>query len=240
MRHQKIAVCDDEKASLNTISKYIEKTFMQYGIEYDIHIFQSVSAILKFIQNNTCDICFLDIDMPEMNGIDLAEQICQKNAHILIVFVSGKEEYVFQSFRAHPFSFVRKAYFQDDMTSVVKDIVQLLYKQESEQQSCKIIDKSGYEHLFLLDSICYLEAKESYVNIILDNTKILIRCSMKSLEKQLESNGFIRCHKSYIVNVKKVYAVKHDHLIMMDKTELPIRRGMVTEIKKQLCRILVH
>lgn len=240
MEFQRIAVCDDEKASLIAINKYIEKSFLQYGINFKINIFQSVSVMLKYMREYTYDLYFLDIDMPEMNGIDLAERIYKQNTQTRIIFVSAKEEYVFQSFRVHPFSFVRKSCFQDDMAQVIKDLSRIPYKEKQRKQSCKIVDELGYEHTFLLDSMCYLEAQEKYVNIVLDDNKILLRCSLKSIENALNGYGLVRCHKSYIVNIKKVYAVKHDHLVMMDKTELPIRRGMVTELKKQLCNILVR
>ncbi len=240
MEFQRIAVCDDEKASLIAINKYIEKNFLQYGINFKINIFQSVSVMLKYMREYTYDLCFLDIDMPEMNGIDLAERIYKQNTQTRIIFVSAKEEYVFQSFRAHPFSFVRKSCFQDDMARVIKDLSSLTCEKEQQKQSCKILDEAGYEHNFLLDSICYLEAKEKYVNVVLKDNKILLRCSLKSIEKKLEPYGMIRCHKSYIVNIKKVFAVKYDHLVMLDKTELPIRRGMVTELKQKLCNILTQ
>lgn len=234
---QRIAVCDDEKAALIAINHYIENTLRQYGIDFDISSFQSVKAMIKNMEENVYDVCFLDIDMPEMNGIDLAKQIYQKHTHTLIVFISAKEEYVFQSFCVHPFSFVRKAHFKEEMERVIKDIVRILYEQ---QQNVRIIDEAGYEYTFLLDSIDYLEAKGKYVDIVLTDSKKMIRCSMKYLEKELEPYGLIRCHKSYIVNLKKIYAVKHDHLVMLDKTELPIRRGMVTELKKRLCSVMVQ
>lgn len=240
MLHQKIAVCDDEKASLLAIKKAVVKNFAQYGVEVEISIFQSAELLMKSMGTDSYNCCFLDIDMPEINGIDFADEICRKHTNLIIVFVSAKEEYVFQSFRVHPFSFVRKSCFAEDIGQTIKDMAKLLYKQDTQNQSCRIKDSLGYEHIFLLDSVCYLESEEKYVRVVLINREKLLRCSMKSLEKELESYGLIRCHKSYIVNIKKVYAVKHDHLILLDGKRLPIRRGMVTELKKQLCGLLVQ
>lgn len=240
MRFQRIAICDDENVSLITMKKYIEKKAAQYQIACDISTFQSAESMMSSARETMYDICFLDIDMPQINGIDLAEQICQKNPQTMIVFVSGKEEYVFQSFRVHPFCFVRKAYFQEDMARVIRDIACLLEQQKNQEQSCVIVDEAGYQHTFWVDSIWYLEAREKYVNIVLGDGEKLLRCSMKSLEKELEVYGLIRCHKSYIVNIKKVHAVKHDHLVLLDKTELPIRRGIAAELKKQLCSALIR
>lgn len=235
----RIAVCDDEKVSLKTVCRFVEKCFTQYGIDFSINAFESVGTMWESVQKKGYDLCFLDIDMPEMDGITFAEQICRKNSQTLIVFVSAKEEYVFQSFRIHPFSFVRKACFQQDMEQTIKDILKLRREQKAQEMSCLITDEAGYEYSFLVDSLWYLEAREKYVNIVLTESEKLLRCSMKSLEKELEQYGLIRCHKSYIVNIKKVYAVKYDRIVLLDRTELPIRRGMVTELKKRLCSDMV-
>lgn len=240
MKDQRIAVCDDEKVSLSIIHNYLKKSFARYNIAVDISLFQSVCLLAEDMEAYSYDMCFVDIDMPEMNGINFAEAIRKKNPKILIIFVSAREEYVFQSFCVHPFSFVRKAQFAKDMERTVKDLVAFLEQKDEEHTTCRIRDESGYEHIFWKESICYLEAKENYVNIVLTGGEKLVRCSMKKLEKELEPYEMIRCHRSYMVNIKKVYAVHHDRVVMMDKTELPIRRGMATELKKRLCSVMVH
>lgn len=240
MQSQKIAVCDDEKASLSIIHNYLKKNFARYDIAAAINPFQSAALFAKDMEEHSYDIYFVDIDMPEMNGIHLAQQIRRKYPSSVIVFVSAKEESVFQSFCVHPFSFVRKNCFQEDMEKTVHDIAHLLQKKDSQNRCCQIVDSAGYEHAFYLDSICYLEAQEKYVRVVLTDHEKLLRCSLKNLEKDLAPYDMVRCHKSYIVNMKKVYVVKHDRIVMTDKTELPIRRGMVSDLKKHLCRLLVQ
>ena len=237
---ERIAICDDEKKSLEAIRDYTEKYFAQYGTEFVIDVFCAGREILERMTSVPYDICFLDIDMPDINGIDLAEKIKKKNEQTLIVFVSFREDYVFQSFRVHPFSFVRKSCFEKDIAQTIRDVVKLRASRQEQGQLCKITDEAGYEHVFRRDSICYIKAEEKYVDFVLTEGKKLVRCSMKSLEKELAPGGLIRCHKSYIVNIRKVYAVKHDHLILMDGTQIPIRRWMVTELKQNLCSILAQ
>lgn len=239
MQYQRIAICDDEKVSLIEVKKFLEKSLLTYGIEFEINIFQSAKQLRAQTEIQAFDIYFLDVDMPEVNGIDLAQEIHDRNKRALIVFVSAQERYVFQSFRAHPFSFVRKACFEKDMQQVIKDYVATLREQD-EEKYCRIVDDAGYEHRFLIDEICYFEAKEKYVSVVLTEGEKLLRCSMKKLEKELETYEMVRCHKSYIVNLKKIYAVKYDHLIMLDGIQLPIRRGTVSELKKRLCSVLVQ
>lgn len=236
----RIAICDDEKTSLEAIRHYTEKYFARYGAGFAIDLFSGSRQMLESQGSASYDICFLDIDMPDMNGIDLAEEIKKRNDQTLIVFVSFQEDYVFQSFRVHPFSFVRKSCFEEDIARTIRDAVKLRASRKEQGQLCKITDEAGYEHVFRRDSICYIKAEEKYVDFVLTEGKKLVRCSMKSLERELAPCGFIRCHKSYMVNIRKVYAVKYDHLIMLDKTQIPIRRGMVSELKKQLCSILAQ
>ena len=240
MQCQNIAVCDDEQKALAITGRYIRKNLGVCGIEAQVDEFLSADQMTEQMEKKIYQACFLDIDMPQINGIDLAERIIRRYAGIMVVFVSGREEYVFQSFRVHPFSFVRKSHFQEDMTRVLKDLIRLQYEKERQQKRIWITDDSEYEHTFSLDAVCYLEAQEKYVNVVLNDREKLIRCSMKKLEKELEPLGLIRCHKSYIVNMGKVYAVKHDHLVLLNRQELPIRRGMVTELKQQLCSMMVE
>lgn len=238
--YEKIAVCDDEEKSLEAIKSYIQFYFEKYGVEFSLHTYSSAEELQDEMRRTFYDSCFLDIDMPDMNGIDLAEQIEKRDSRTLIIFVSFQEDYVFQSFRAHPFSFVRKSCFQEDMERTIRDLVKHRMRQKEQNILCRIIDEAGYEHAFSRDSICYLKMEEKYVDVVMTDGKKLLRSSMKNLEKELAPYGLIRCHKSYIVNIRKVYAVKYDHLIMLDKTRIPIRRGMVGELKKQLCSILIQ
>ncbi len=239
MKKIKIAICDDEEISVKHIKKALEKKFLDFGIQIQADEFLSALELKNKLKEDIYSICFLDIDMPEMNGIDLAEKINEICPKTLLVFVSGKEEYVFESFRVHPFSFIRKLHFEEDLEHTIRDITKILIEKDKEKV-CQIEDESGHKYTFLIDSIMYIETVEKYVRIRTNKEEKLIRNSMKNIEKFLEPYGFIRCHKSYIINGKKIYAVKYDRVILTDKTELPIRRGIASKLQAELCKYLIE
>lgn len=240
MGKRKIIICDDDKIMVELLGTAIEKEFLVNGVETAIEKFSSIRALLKQTDLDSVDVFFLDIDMPEMNGIDLAERIQKRVDGKIIVFVSGWKEYVFQALRTHPFAFVRKENFQEDIRCSVHDIAGIFEKQE-QKTLIRIEDDQGYMHQFLLDTFCYAEAQNKYVRMVSENGEKLIRISMKNIEKSLEPyENLVRCHRSYIVNLKKIYVIEHEQVEMLDHTHIPVRRGMVVDLKKRLCSLLLQ
>ena len=232
-----IAICDDELEALQAIIKEVNKNFGRYKMEILVEGFLSASDLQKKMVDKKYTVYFLDIDMPEMNGIDLAYAIQKKQKEVILIFVSAREEYVFQSFRVHPFSFVRKQNFKEDLEQTVHDIYEN-FRVREEEQFCEIEDELGHVFYGKLSEILYLEVKDKYVQIVMENGEKLIRSSLKDQEKRLEEYGFIRCHKSFLVNLQKIYAVKHDKVILTDKREIPLKRGQASELKKRICNYL--
>ena len=240
MGKRKIIICDDDKIMVELLGTAIEKEFLVNGVETAIEKFSSIRALLKQTDLDSVDVFFLDIDMPEMNGIDLAERIQKRVDGKIIVFVSGWKEYVFQALRTHPFAFVRKENFQEDIRCSVHDIAGIFEKQE-QKTLIRIEDDQGYMHQFLLDTFCYAEAQNKYVRMVSENGEKLIRISMKNIEKSLEPyENLVRCHRSYIVNLKKIYVIEHEQVEMLDHTHIPVRRGIVVDLKKRLCSLLLQ
>ena len=240
MGKRKIIICDDDKIMVELLGTAIEKEFLVNGVETAIEKFSSIRALLKQTDLDSVDVFFLDIDMPEMNGIDLAERFQKRVDGKIIVFVSGWKEYVFQALRTHPFAFVRKENFQEDIRCSVHDIAGIFEKQE-QKTLIRIEDDQGYMHQFLLDTFCYAEAQNKYVRMVSENGEKLIRISMKNIEKSLEPyENLVRCHRSYIVNLKKIYVIEHEQVEMLDHTHIPVRRGIVVDLKKRLCSLLLQ
>ena len=112
----KVAIVDNEKAIINEICSLIESSNDMKCIietfEHSIKFFQKINNIL-------CDIVFLDIDMPEMNGFDIAKILNNIRPDITIIFVSSFDNFVFESFEYHPFRFVRKSNLKEDIDSAL-------------------------------------------------------------------------------------------------------------------------
>lgn len=230
-----VAICDDEKTILPYLARRIYEVFQKYHVcvaaeEYD----SPIQMWRKLQTGKEYEIYFLDIDMPRINGMEFAKLILQHQPKAVLVFVSGKEEYVFQSFQVHPFSFIRKNKFDEDLEWTIRSLSSQY--QNTEKKMCKIFDELGHSFEISIEDTLYLEAKDKYVNIVTKNGGFFIRNTLSEMEKMLEKYHFIRIHKSFLVNLCMIYAIKYNKVILDGGQELPLSRNKVTEVKRKFCQ----
>lgn len=235
MRPFRFAVCDDEPLILGQLKKELELAFSLPGSERgaEVDAFSRVSEFLSSCAKKEYDTFFLDIDMPQKNGIELAGELKAAYPQTPIVFISGREEFVFDSFRVHPFAFVRKRKLREDLADTARDLIRL-----SGEGQLTLEDDLGVRFVVNKEDLLYLEAMDKYVLVAAGEEKLL-RCSLKKLESQLPEKEFLRCHKSFVVHVPKISSVRHDHVTLVNGKVLPLRRGLAMELKKTLADYLL-
>ena len=113
-----VAVCDDDETMLPIIAGVVQATFPAEGAT--VETFSSAKQFCDRMEEKGFDLLFLDIDMPETDGIELGLKLRNAKRNIDIVYVSEREDRVFESFKVHPFGFVRKRNFLKDIRSVAK------------------------------------------------------------------------------------------------------------------------
>ena len=173
----------------------------------------------EFIANNNVDTLFLDIELANgENGIEMArmyrEQIDQ-DEKLNIVFISSHDSYVYSTFGVRPVDFIRKGNLEEDLERCANLIEQKKKRDEME---------TVIEHKVVkLTDVIYVESKLNYVYYMLkDGTFIKRRAKLSIVEKELEKYRFIRCHTSYIVNVKYITAVYKERVVLRKNIDLPI------------------
>ncbi len=103
-----VAICDDDKPMLIHISDTVKKEFLRLGLNVDIASFDNPLSLINSHKINNYGIIFLDIDMPDMDGIEAGKIIKNLSSKTLVIFLTSKDELVYKSFEAHPFCFIRK------------------------------------------------------------------------------------------------------------------------------------
>ena len=127
-----IAYCDDEHAALQLYPGQVRSAFLQHHRTVQIDCFQQPQALMERIAtNNGYNLLFLDISMPQMDGIELGRQLRRIADDVLIVFVSSHEELVFESFQVTPFRFIRKGHFYQDLEECVPAMITELEKRQT-------------------------------------------------------------------------------------------------------------
>lgn len=225
----RIAVCDDNKDFSERIKCLIEQYFTEQSTEIDIAVFNSGA---EFLSNNTdYNAVFLDIDMPDIGGFDIAEQISSKN-NTLIVFVTTHDELVYSSLKFRPFRFIRKAYLDEELPETLDDVNKEILRLGANRKF--MLQTKNGEVLLNVNNIKYIEIYTHSIQVYTVSGEIL-ECygSLSVLEKQLNSFDFVRTHKSYLVNCGYIFSIEKNRIILDDKIEIPLSRYKAEAVKSK-------
>lgn len=228
------AICDDDEIVCEAVSNKIKNYFETCGIEVNIESFTSSVTLFGIIEKDPkkYDVLFLDIDMPKLNGVELAQKSKAVNKEIDIIFISNREDKVFETFKVLPFGFVRKSSFSNDITSVLK-----LFIEKRIMSDTYIALKSNNNsaiHKVNVNSIVYIESFRYKQFVYLENGEVIeCRMTLEDFESKLSKNDIIKVYKGYLINLKYVQKIENRGIIMnyKDGVLINISRSKVQEIK---------
>ena len=229
-----IAICDDEIKILNGISEIIKNEFLQLGVDANYFITSNSEKLLNYLEEEKVDILFLDIDMPKLSGMDIGEYLLNKKDDILLIFVTSYDALVYKSFKYHPFGFIRKSHFHEEITQTVSRAVKAL----NEKRDTLTIKATNDVIRIELNEIMYFEAEQNYINIFTIKSNYRFRETLSNLEKELLEKGFIRVHKGYLINQKYVFILNSKEIKLNDDTLIPIGRSYSEAVKKELMKYM--
>lgn len=226
----RVAICDDDQSMVEILSQRFNNFFKNTTIEYDIQRYTNGNDLLEYNNTKPFDIIFLDIDMPKINGIEVAQDIRNINSNMIIIFVTNKENLVFQSIKYAPFRFVRKSNLDDDIQEL---FVALEEKINFDSMEYKVYVCGRIKYL-QISKIAYFESfRHDIIAHYYDGTTYDIKETLSSLAKRLEKYGFIRVHKSYLVNYRNIFVINTTDLKLDNSQIIPISRLKRQEIQSK-------
>lgn len=232
----RIAICDDDKLFVEDIKRKVSAFLDKHKFEYKINVFTNGMELYDFFVQNNVDIVLLDIDMPNNDGFFIAEKMIEIREDATIIFVTSKNDLVYQSFVYRPFWFVRKShiYELDDALAAFLNRIQnnMLDKVFALKTESGIIDVDPL-------TACYFEASKHYVIIhYLNNEKVKVRARMIDIESQLNRRNFIRVHNGYIVNLRFVEKITYKSVRLSTGNEINLARDRVSDVKRAFQKYL--
>lgn len=233
-RELNIAVCDDDEIVCEAICNRISKILTDCGINVVSDKYVSPSLLYKNINGGSrkYDLVFLDIDMPKVSGIDLAKALRKIEKPIDIVFVSNREDKVFDTFTVRPFGFIRKNNFSHDLKDTLRSYINMKVINDS-FIVLKTTNNSVTRNVRVAD-IVYIESfrYKQYVYMA-DGEQIDIHMTMKELESKLEEFDIVRAYQGYLVNLKYVKRIERAGIVLnyKDGVTINISRDKVQELK---------
>ena len=218
----RIAVCDD---NIRDAARLKQAIYQMKERDLRCDCFQTACELLQAVQNGVRhDLYILDIEMPDVNGIELAEKIRRNNMKAFIAFCTSYPQYVMDVFRALPAGFLTKPLSDDQLKEVIdraRSYMSLVDVMEREFSVCYYKNKYGLK----LANIIYFEKRGRKVLIHLKDEIHQANMSCEKIWEQLDERLFAAVHGSYIVNLKHVRSFSKGMVVLTDGTELIVARG---------------
>lgn len=224
-------IIDDEPLAAQLLASYAQKTtYLNL-----IGTFNSAVAAIKNVKEKRIDLIFLDIQMPELSGLEFATLLpptCK------IVFTTAFSQYAIDGYKVNAIDYLLKPISYDDFLKAANKALDsfTVVEKKDEQEDRFIYVKSEYKLVRVLyDDILYIEGLKDYVKIYLDNNQRPIHSlmNMKTMEDYLPSPEFLRIHRSYIVHMPKVKAIDHSRLVI-GENYLPVSDSYKEELQQYL------
>jgi two-component system LytT family response regulator len=195
-------IVDDESLALSRLKRLLNEN----GIE-DITAFDNPIEALKEITKTKFDAVFLDISMPNITGLELADSIIQLEPKTFIIFQTAYSEFALEAYKNGGMGYLVKPIESNDIKNILEKIRN--FKSSSDEQSKKILGKRG-DKLYLIDinDIYYIKADLDEVIVRIKDADAYVRRKIGDLETLLSGKNFFRVHRSYIVNVDKIKSMK--------------------------------
>ncbi|WP_106917987.1 LytR/AlgR family response regulator transcription factor [Chryseobacterium aurantiacum] len=212
MRKLKCIIVDDEPLAISLIENYVQK------IPFFELVFSTENPIvaLEFLQNNEADVIFLDIQMPELTGINFMKINGDKQKYVLTTAYS---EYAMDGYEHNVIDYLLKPIsFERFMKTALKVKERFVFNDE--EDSHFFVKSSGQQHRISFKDILYIESIKDYVNIRTSDEEYIVLDTLKSMENQLP-DSFVRIHKSFIINLEKIKSIGVKKVMLLEK-EIPI------------------
>lgn len=222
----RVLAIDDEPLALQQLVSYIQKiAFLELAGQC-----QSALEAKEFLNNEPVDAIFCDINMPDLNGMDFVKSLA---APPLIVFTTAYSEYAVEGFKVNAVDYLLKPFGLDDFRRAANRLKERLENAPQASPVAETPKKDDDDTIFIktdykvikiaISDIRYIEGMSEYLKIHLEGLPkpVVTLLSMKKMEENLPST-FMRIHRSYIINLKKIQEVNKNRVIMDTETYLPI------------------
>lgn len=213
MRPIKVLLCDDEKGMRLIMRKIIER---MDGFDIVGEAVNGREAVALFIQYKP-DITFLDVDMPELSGIECARIMADTDPHACLIFATAHEQYMKEAFAVYAFDYLVKPFAVERVTETLERIRRLFRDKEQEVLQSAERHQMGLSKLMLrhkdgislinMADIIMIQREDRSTVLYTAQERIVTNDGLSDLMDRLDSNLFFRSHKSYIINLSMVYQI---------------------------------
>jgi DNA-binding LytR/AlgR family response regulator len=232
----RIVVVDDEPLALEILDGYLKRIDNVHSMS----LFANTREALRFLQNQPVDVLFIDIEMPEMTGIEFLNELTDPP---LTIFTTAYRDYAFEGYEMGVVDFLLKPISFNRFKQAIEKITEFLTLKAQNiniddnptfRETDFIFVKSGVQRIKLhFNDVTHIQGLKDYAIIYAYTGKILLKGSIKAMLDIFPHDRFIRVHKSYIVSIQKITRLERNRIVL-DGYQIPIGRNFKNNLEKAL------
>jgi DNA-binding LytR/AlgR family response regulator len=230
----RVLAVDDERPALEDLARLLKGS----GAVAEVAMAESGGEALRSLADHRFDAIFLDVRMPDIDGLELASVLDQFADPPALVFVSAYEDGAVGAFELelHPLDYLMKPVSRTRIAQALERVVAA----RSDHEIVPIEhQRGGATRLVARSSILYVKAEGDYVRVVSDDGRFLVRGALSEIERRWVPYGFVRVHRSYIVNLRRATEIRPElgggaTIVLADGSEVPVARRQVPELRRRL------
>lgn len=225
----RIAICDDEAAQRQYLGGYVQEWGDSARVRVDVAFFDSSESFLfAWEDDKAYDLVMLDIEMGKLSGIDLAVKIREQDQTLPILFVTGYEEYMEYGYDVAALHYLVKPVKKDRLFAVLNRV----WEGRKPEEKVLLETDQGMAGIGR-EKIWYAEAAGHQCILCLEKESLYLKCSIGTLEELLSGAGrFVKCHRSYLVNLEHAAAVRRTEVVLDDGRKVPLSRYLYRQVNQ--------
>lgn len=228
-----VAICDDEPKDIEILQTHLQKISMELDIDFNRTIYNNSKNLLaNYTSPGLYHLLFLDVEMPFMDGIELAKRIrALPDRSVRIIFVSSYPRYMKESFDVQAFQYLTKPYSYEELRKI---IIQIVQDYENSQMTKLLVHTDLSEELVTLSdiiSVKSLNSKQKLLLVAMKEKKIEVTGLIGDWEKELANEGFVSPCRGFLINIRHLHYFKGSELIMSDGSAIPLSRRKEKNIR---------
>lgn len=222
----RILICDDEAKYVNELNVHVQEYMKNHFIQCSIDISSSPKEVLK--KNKTYDLVFLDIQMPEINGLEIAHKLKERNSKVVIFFVTAFNKYQDDAMDLQIFRFFEKPFDVKRLYSSLDKAMEYI-----DGSYVDVFIQNNTEHIrILVDDIIYIKRDNRKNYLFTKDNTYVIRESIMEWNNKLPTTFFYLVHKSFLVNLHYVTKYNYTELFLNETIRVPVASRKQAEFHK--------
>lgn len=228
-----IVICENDKNDQEFVKDKVVEILDDLDIEYEIKVYNSGDDLLEGYDKYT-DIILLDIQMDGLDGMETARKIREFDDNVEIIFITSFVEYALEGYEVNAYRYLLKPVKDENlMTSLINCLNDRNFVKRS------IVIKEGDTRTKIsLKDIMYIEVQGNDITVHTLKDTYRTKGTMSNFETEINSDMFVRCHKSYLVNLEYIKSIKRYTSILVNDEEVPLSRNKYKEIKDRFFEMI--